>query len=67
MSEPRTYYFGVAINHEKGWYEWKPSELTENIFLLIGSLGKQTGLKVFGDVEEHPSKEGYYVWRFKKS
>jgi len=34
---------GVYVNTEKGWYEWNPIDLEENVFFVIAGLVKQLG------------------------
>lgn len=55
---------GVYINPVERRYEWNPFNLTENIFMIIGSLNRQMKTKVVDSVEDHPDLDGWFIWRW---
>jgi len=58
---------GVYVNPEDRWYEWNPQTIEDNIYGIVGSLGRQLGrgFRASGTPEKHPTKDGWWVWRWK--
>ena len=56
-------FYGVDVNHEENRYEWNPSDLTENIFQILGTLNRRL-FKAEGNV--YKIGEGRYAINFRK-
>ena len=50
-----TYYGGMALNPDEMRLEWRPEDLEENVYVLLGMWGntlKEIEMKTYGDIEE---------------
>jgi len=66
--EDMTMRNGVYINPEDKWYEWNPANLTNNIYMIVGSLSGQLGkgFQPTDKPEKHPTKDNWWIWRWEK-
>ena len=54
-------YWGVQINWDKFRYEWRPVDLEENIFQIIGTLNRGMSLKSKGTPELLEDEETWFL------
>lgn len=57
---------GVYINFDDNRIEWNPSELKENIFLLLGIIKNTIGVRIVGHPYKINKGEYGYAVNFEK-